>query len=276
MRVTSCSQHQADCSNEVSDKTTPVDSLYTKKTLTNLHPNIMVQRSPSHFQTGTFYWSHVRGPSKYAEANNSTKSSVSLMKQSPLWVDSTCVTPDGILHNISSWTKTIPSLMDQMDQSGGVKIISTSESPNLPISTNHSRIRLIEARFLECRGTTSAFKSSVSPLEISADTSSNDGTCLSVQRSALKHCKEAAADDRTTNGECHSCFRRRTSQTGSCMISNYKALVRCRFADLSDRGLWAHLPRLNILFKTRTSSVSDTSGMGFDASYRDVRTLCLH
>nr|XP_019012545.1 phospholipase D [Kwoniella pini CBS 10737]OCF51326.1 phospholipase D [Kwoniella pini CBS 10737] len=44
--------------NEVSDKTTPVDSLYTKRTLTGLHPNIMVQRSPSHFQTGTFYWSH--------------------------------------------------------------------------------------------------------------------------------------------------------------------------------------------------------------------------
>ncbi|ORY27900.1 putative phospholipase D [Naematelia encephala] len=44
--------------NEVSDKTTPVDSLYTKRTLTNLHPNIMLQRSPSHFQTGTFYWSH--------------------------------------------------------------------------------------------------------------------------------------------------------------------------------------------------------------------------
>ncbi|WWD04615.1 hypothetical protein V865_002686 [Kwoniella europaea PYCC6329] len=44
--------------NEVSDKTTPVDSLYTKKTLTGLHPNVMVQRSPSHFQTGTFYWSH--------------------------------------------------------------------------------------------------------------------------------------------------------------------------------------------------------------------------
>ncbi|KAL7424031.1 Phospholipase D1 [Cryptotrichosporon argae] len=44
--------------NEVSDKTTPVDSLYTKRRLTGLHPNIMVQRSPSHFQTGTFYWSH--------------------------------------------------------------------------------------------------------------------------------------------------------------------------------------------------------------------------
>ncbi|WVQ80598.1 hypothetical protein IAT38_002703 [Cryptococcus sp. DSM 104549] len=44
--------------NEVSDKTTPVDSLYTKRTLMDLHPNIMVQRSPSHFQTGTFYWSH--------------------------------------------------------------------------------------------------------------------------------------------------------------------------------------------------------------------------
>jgi len=46
-------------SNEVSDKTTPVDSTYAKRTLVGLHPNIMVQRSPSHFQTGTFYWSHV-------------------------------------------------------------------------------------------------------------------------------------------------------------------------------------------------------------------------
>lgn len=46
-------------SNEVSDKTTPVDSQYTKRKLMDLHPNIMVQRSPSHFQTGTFYWSHV-------------------------------------------------------------------------------------------------------------------------------------------------------------------------------------------------------------------------
>ncbi|WVR06183.1 hypothetical protein IAU60_003213 [Kwoniella sp. DSM 27419] len=44
--------------NEVSDKTTPVDSLYTKRTLMGLHSNIMIQRSPSHFQTGTFYWSH--------------------------------------------------------------------------------------------------------------------------------------------------------------------------------------------------------------------------
>jgi hypothetical protein len=58
----SASQQGLTSSNEVSDKTTPVDSLYTKKTLTNLHPNIMVQRSPSHFQTGTFYWSHVSHP----------------------------------------------------------------------------------------------------------------------------------------------------------------------------------------------------------------------
>ena len=43
---------------EVSSRTTPVDSNYAKTRLTNLHPNIMVQRSPSHFQTGTFYWSH--------------------------------------------------------------------------------------------------------------------------------------------------------------------------------------------------------------------------
>lgn len=44
--------------NEVSSRTTPVDSLYAKKRLGALHPNILVQRSPSHFQTGTFYWSH--------------------------------------------------------------------------------------------------------------------------------------------------------------------------------------------------------------------------
>ncbi|KAK2465203.1 hypothetical protein APHAL10511_002557 [Amanita phalloides] len=43
---------------EVSNRTTPIDSNYTKRKLTNLHPNIMVQRSPSHLQTGTFYWAH--------------------------------------------------------------------------------------------------------------------------------------------------------------------------------------------------------------------------
>jgi hypothetical protein len=32
---------------------------YTKQRLTVLHPNIMVQRSPSHFQSGTLYWAHV-------------------------------------------------------------------------------------------------------------------------------------------------------------------------------------------------------------------------
>ncbi|KIY71705.1 phospholipase D [Cylindrobasidium torrendii FP15055 ss-10] len=43
---------------EVSSRTTPTDSNYTKQTMMSLHPNIMVQRSPSHFQTGTFYWAH--------------------------------------------------------------------------------------------------------------------------------------------------------------------------------------------------------------------------
>ncbi|KAI0084789.1 phospholipase D [Irpex rosettiformis] len=43
---------------EVSSRTTPTDSNYAKQRLSNLHPNIMVQRSPSHFQTGTFYWAH--------------------------------------------------------------------------------------------------------------------------------------------------------------------------------------------------------------------------
>ncbi|KAI0056534.1 phospholipase D [Artomyces pyxidatus] len=43
---------------EVSNRTTPTDSNYTKQRMTGLHPNIMLQRSPSHFQTGTFYWAH--------------------------------------------------------------------------------------------------------------------------------------------------------------------------------------------------------------------------
>ncbi|KAG7443153.1 phospholipase D [Guyanagaster necrorhizus] len=43
---------------EVSSRTTPTDSNYTKQRLASLHPNIMIQRSPSHFQTGTFYWAH--------------------------------------------------------------------------------------------------------------------------------------------------------------------------------------------------------------------------
>lgn len=43
---------------EVSSRTTPTDSNYTKQKLTSLHHNIMIQRSPSHFQTGTFYWAH--------------------------------------------------------------------------------------------------------------------------------------------------------------------------------------------------------------------------
>ncbi|EJT98705.1 phospholipase D [Dacryopinax primogenitus] len=43
---------------EVSSRTTPTDSNYTKQRLMGLHPNILVQRSPSHFATGNFYWAH--------------------------------------------------------------------------------------------------------------------------------------------------------------------------------------------------------------------------
>lgn len=44
---------------EVSNEFTPVDSTYTKNILRGLHPNIHVQRSPSHTSTGTLLWSHV-------------------------------------------------------------------------------------------------------------------------------------------------------------------------------------------------------------------------
>ncbi|KZT60114.1 phospholipase D [Calocera cornea HHB12733] len=43
---------------EVSSRTTPTDSNYAKQRLMGLHPNILVQRSPSHFATGNFYWAH--------------------------------------------------------------------------------------------------------------------------------------------------------------------------------------------------------------------------
>ena len=33
---------------------------YSKSRLVNLDENVFVQRSPSHFSTGTFYWAHVR------------------------------------------------------------------------------------------------------------------------------------------------------------------------------------------------------------------------
>ncbi|GJJ14636.1 hypothetical protein Clacol_008902 [Clathrus columnatus] len=44
--------------NEVSSRTTPTNSNYTKQRLNSLHENIFIQRSPSHFQTGTYYWAH--------------------------------------------------------------------------------------------------------------------------------------------------------------------------------------------------------------------------
>ncbi|GAA6029863.1 hypothetical protein JCM8097_001084 [Rhodosporidiobolus ruineniae] len=43
---------------EVSNDFTPVESAYTKTRLRGLHPNIHVQRSPSHTSTGTLLWSH--------------------------------------------------------------------------------------------------------------------------------------------------------------------------------------------------------------------------
>ncbi|KAL4401075.1 Phospholipase D1 [Malassezia pachydermatis] len=43
---------------EVSNQFTPTDSSYAKTRLMALHPNIFVQRSPSHLKTGTFYWAH--------------------------------------------------------------------------------------------------------------------------------------------------------------------------------------------------------------------------
>ena len=127
------------CSQEVSNRTTPTDSKYVSKAvsswlfdfcflfffsylprtvelidfyssyakqkLVGLHPNVMVQRSPSHFQTGTFYWAHVRlhSPTKCHWCcieqltlcspllSFSMRRCVSLIRQLLSWVDWICV-----------------------------------------------------------------------------------------------------------------------------------------------------------------------------------------
>jgi len=56
---------------EVSNDFTPVDSTYTKTRLRGLHPNIHVQRSPSHTSTGTLLWSHVRLSSSFSPCSSS-------------------------------------------------------------------------------------------------------------------------------------------------------------------------------------------------------------
>jgi hypothetical protein len=67
---------------------------YAKQRLTTLHPNILVQRSPSHFQTGTFYWAHVnmvhlRLKRGGLMRRHSTRSCASSIQQSRLWGAST-------------------------------------------------------------------------------------------------------------------------------------------------------------------------------------------
>jgi phosphatidylserine/phosphatidylglycerophosphate/cardiolipin synthase-like enzyme len=36
----------------------PIDSVYTKYSLLDLHPNIFVQRSPNQIRQNTFFWAH--------------------------------------------------------------------------------------------------------------------------------------------------------------------------------------------------------------------------
>jgi hypothetical protein len=81
--------------NEVSNNFTPTDSNYTKQRLIGLHPNIFVQRSPSHFQTGTFYWAHheklcvIECVLERACKSSSTDVRLTTARPSPLWAAST-------------------------------------------------------------------------------------------------------------------------------------------------------------------------------------------
>lgn len=122
---------------------------------------------------------------------------------------------DGILLNTFSSMKTIPIQMDLMDLFGGVKIIRMRGLSNLVIWINRLRIVLIGRKFLGCLGKSSSLifipyhafpfsirgrlstgtagielmvgttlecKSSVNPLGISVDISSNDGIFSSGPR----------------------------------------------------------------------------------------------
>ena len=100
---------------------------YTKQRLTSLHKeNIMVQRSPSHFQTGTFYWAHVWNPShpvSHAWPDYlfvSMKKCVLSTKPSRSWVDSTCASDGGIHHNTFSSTTPIRWISKQANRFGRV------------------------------------------------------------------------------------------------------------------------------------------------------------
>jgi len=134
----------------------------------------MVQRSPSHFQTGTFYWSHVRLLVQYTSSPPrhltrslapfgssilicSTRKCASLTKPSPSWAVLIYVMVDGIPPNMSSLTKTILPQMDPMALYGEGKIIPTREWWNLVIWINHLRIRLIGKRSQGCLGKSGSF-----------------------------------------------------------------------------------------------------------------------
>lgn len=80
----------------MSNNFTPTDSNYTKQRLIGLHPNIYVQRSPSHFQTGTFYWAHHEKlcviecvQEKHTLSRSVTDPRFATARRSPSWVAST-------------------------------------------------------------------------------------------------------------------------------------------------------------------------------------------
>ena len=79
----------------MSNNFTPTESNYTKQRLIGLHPNIFVQRSPSHFQTGTFYWAHheklcvIECVLERACESSSTDARLFTARQSPSWAAST-------------------------------------------------------------------------------------------------------------------------------------------------------------------------------------------
>jgi len=150
--------------------------------------------------------------------------------------------------------KTIPSNPDRMHQYGEARITRTSEWRDSRSYTSHSRIRLIGPRCPECLG-----KFNWTLLErksMHTDNRHDVGMQIVGQpaRDLCRHfvqrwnyllrtkvnleCKQDAKG-RTTNADCHSYYRLRTSPNASYTISNCKVLVRFRYAGVSGRGRWA-------------------------------------
>lgn len=86
--------------------------------MTSLHPNILVQRSPSHFQTGTFLWAHVRISRRGVDKANLTF----LQHEKLCVVDQSIAFMGGLDACFGRWDTPQHILVDDPELNGGHKV----------------------------------------------------------------------------------------------------------------------------------------------------------